>query len=609
MKIYLPLLFVFLLFQQTHFAQTFSPKESLSTLNPYIKVLTDEKDLWTIDSVASAGFAQKFDTSSQKLNFGFESPAKWVRFTLQSPVSETYWLELANIAVREARIFYFDSLQNRWEKTWTGDLQEYQYRSMTIPNHLLELPVSNQKRTFYLRIKAGMPQDLKLLLWKPNYFVGKQNQMNILLGIFFGSIILAFAYNLSLYYLLKDRNYLFYSLSLFFMLWAQSSVYGYSPLYLYPIEPMWLRYFLSLLPFPLTRLSELLFMRNFLKIRQISKPVYRLWQVYFGFVLFQLLLLVLGYNKVVIGFIFFFQVFSNPILLYFGWQARRTVGRVAIVFMLATSVHFLGTMILVAQNFGLFKMDFVDQQFFLLFVAASTYSLEIVLISTALAYLINNLKSEVQKKELEKIVVEKEQEIRMKLEKERIAKDLHDNIGSQLTSLSKNLEQMQNNSPDEKMQKASELTAGIIQELRNTIWVIDRQEEISVQELDNKIQNLLWQSVEPLENIVYEFKNNSPKHLIIKPLQALGLFRIVQEALQNSLKHSRCSRIGIDLGLESQTLKMQISDNGIGFEKKNKESGHYGLLNMQERAEEIGASFAIESVLQKGTTLKISLPI
>jgi len=89
------------------------------------------------------------------------------------------------------------------------------------------------------------------------------------------------------------------------------------------------------------------------------------------------------------------------------------------------------------------------------------------------------------------------------------------------------------------------------------------------------------------------------------------ILRIIQEFIQNSLKHANCTNIFLDFNHTVEGLKIQANDNGIGFETDNQpETGNrgIGLVNMKKRAELIGAEFSLNSVVYKGTVLHLFIP-
>lgn len=87
------------------------------------------------------------------------------------------------------------------------------------------------------------------------------------------------------------------------------------------------------------------------------------------------------------------------------------------------------------------------------------------------------------------------------------------------------------------------------------------------------------------------------------------LFRIVQEALSNTLRHSRADKLELRLMRRQEYVRLFIRDNGIGFDMEVKKSASYGIVSMQERVNEIGGSINIVSAPGKGTRIDIRVPI
>lgn len=89
----------------------------------------------------------------------------------------------------------------------------------------------------------------------------------------------------------------------------------------------------------------------------------------------------------------------------------------------------------------------------------------------------------------------------------------------------------------------------------------------------------------------------------------VALFRLIQEALQNAVKHAKASLIRVILEIHEQTISLLIRDDGIGFdpELKNKKDS-YGIIGMRERVELLEGEMKIRSEINEGTTVKITLP-
>ncbi len=87
------------------------------------------------------------------------------------------------------------------------------------------------------------------------------------------------------------------------------------------------------------------------------------------------------------------------------------------------------------------------------------------------------------------------------------------------------------------------------------------------------------------------------------------LFRIVQEALSNTLRHSKADKLEVRLQRKPEYVRLLIRDNGIGFDMNVRKTASYGIVSMQERVNEIGGSIHILSAPGKGTRIDIRVPI
>ncbi|MEM6726346.1 MAG: histidine kinase, partial [Bacteroidota bacterium] len=204
---------------------------------------------------------------------------------------------------------------------------------------------------------------------------------------------------------------------------------------------------------------------------------------------------------------------------------------------------------------------------------------------------------------------------KIQLERQRISRDLHDNVGSQLTGIVYKLNslhyQAEKNPASNKIIRNLDVldkqVRGIMQMLRDTIWAVNQQ-SINVQELYRKTQEHLHQQIGPDGRLEYEvhLKGNPEQRLSAQ--QTLHIFRIIQEAVQNTLKYAEASLIQIHFEAH-EAIHIQISDNGIGMnlEDQSQRLGHYGLENMQSRAADLNAQFDIQSQIGQGTQIRLSI--
>jgi two-component system sensor histidine kinase UhpB len=88
-----------------------------------------------------------------------------------------------------------------------------------------------------------------------------------------------------------------------------------------------------------------------------------------------------------------------------------------------------------------------------------------------------------------------------------------------------------------------------------------------------------------------------------------AIYRIVQEAVNNALRHGRASHIDVTLQRSGRTLELEVADNGVGRLAQLQAPGHYGVLGMRERAQALGGSFELAQIEPAGVRLRVSLPI
>jgi signal transduction histidine kinase len=207
------------------------------------------------------------------------------------------------------------------------------------------------------------------------------------------------------------------------------------------------------------------------------------------------------------------------------------------------------------------------------------------------------------------------QESRIRQERERISMELHDNIGSHLTYLISSMDFLAysyhntSNGLSDKLEKMGESTRDTMQQLRNTIWVLN-QETIDIQSLCDRLKNYAALKMETLPTEIHLDIPESLYSQKLDPQEALQVVRIVQEALQNAEKHAQATRLQVCMTLVSpKTLKVDIADNGRGFDTSIAKNGHYGLDNMKKRAGAIGGCLQIQSVANQGTTVSLEFPI
>ncbi|MCC6255716.1 MAG: sensor histidine kinase [Ignavibacteriaceae bacterium] len=193
-------------------------------------------------------------------------------------------------------------------------------------------------------------------------------------------------------------------------------------------------------------------------------------------------------------------------------------------------------------------------------------------------------------------------------EKLNISRELHDNIGSQLTFLISSLDNItyseRSNVLLPKLEMLKDFSRDALFDLRSTIWAM-KQEDGDIEKLVLKINETIQKINSSVGNTFIGVENNIRDNKILSSTQMLNLFRIIQEALQNSIKYSSAKEVKIIFSEIKNGFELKITDNGIGFNIENEINGN-GMINMKTRCELAGGKFNIKSD-SNGTTISCEL--
>ncbi|MBK6520895.1 MAG: hypothetical protein IPG08_00410 [Sphingobacteriaceae bacterium] len=196
-----------------------------------------------------------------------------------------------------------------------------------------------------------------------------------------------------------------------------------------------------------------------------------------------------------------------------------------------------------------------------------------------------------------------EAEKQLQKDRERISRDLHDNVGGQLSYVMFSLEAKEESSKEKREEKSHMLAnalRGVTGNLRETIWALN-QEKLTVQNIADKLK-VYARNMFIYSGTKIKFEENIVNDTNLEPALALNIFRICQEIINNVFKHADASELTIAI-VKQNKLNITITDNGKGFNKSEKEAEKYGLANLKNRADEINATLTIKTEINKGTSI------
>jgi PAS domain S-box-containing protein len=195
----------------------------------------------------------------------------------------------------------------------------------------------------------------------------------------------------------------------------------------------------------------------------------------------------------------------------------------------------------------------------------------------------------------------------------RVARELHDNIGQSLALFSMELERTRLTLPDLSPASDAKLAGlcGKLKDLCREVGNLSHQlhsSELELLGLPVAIKALCREFSEQYQVQAHSKCSGAPHNL---PREvSLCLFRVMQEALHNVAKHSRATKIDVELRGTSNSLSLCISDDGIGFPPNtSKARAGLGLISMRERIQLIGGKFTVSSKPNFGTRIEAKIPI
>jgi signal transduction histidine kinase len=206
-------------------------------------------------------------------------------------------------------------------------------------------------------------------------------------------------------------------------------------------------------------------------------------------------------------------------------------------------------------------------------------------------------------------------EVQLSVEKERarIAQDIHDGVGANLTEIAwlAELAEKQAGKPDEvraQARKISGTARETVQSFDEIVWAVLPQNDTLtslVEYLGRRVDELFENT-----NIRYRFVAPSQLPAIVVAAEARHSFYLAcKEALHNVVRHSQASEAVVEVNLHDSTLKVRIDDDGHGFDSAKVFSSGNGLRNMRQRFEALGGHFEVHSRPAEGTRVLMTLPL
>lgn len=252
----------------------------------------------------------------------------------------------------------------------------------------------------------------------------------------------------------------------------------------------------------------------------------------------------------------------------------------------------------------------ISQEVTLIAIACAFFLLVAIgIIILILIYQKKQLRYNYEKKELQNQYTEELLKTRLESQEQTldtISKEIHDNIGQLLNSAKMliGVAQRKLPTPEETLQTANDTLGQAIEELRTLSKSLNKEwlEQFSF------IENLQAEAARINASLRISMQVEVPHELALPRDRQLVLYRMVQEAFQNSLKHGEATRIRIEAKQQNGSLHVQVEDDGKGFNAADSTLAGFGITNIKHRVALLGGTVKWNS-LNPGTLVLFQIPL
>ncbi|GAA4779668.1 7TM diverse intracellular signaling domain-containing protein [Olivibacter ginsenosidimutans] len=433
-----------------------------------VEVFKDSTGLLPFQTVLHQQF---WPVEENVLNFGITETKIWIRFSLQNESDNAFLQLMVAQPIIDRVVFYESEGNGKWASVELGEHKKFSERPVNNPNYVfpIVLPKDSIKH-IYLCVSSTDQIQFPLYVGSQENLMELEVNRSVFIGMYAGIVLIMIAYNLFLYFSVRDINYIYYILFIFFVGLTQLNFKGYAFKYLWPNWP-WLAINSAYLVPLLSALSTAVFVWEFLMIKVYAPRLGKGVIVYSVSCICAAILGLLGFRALGVQLLQFMAFVGVIYLLYLANYIRRSGYRPAFYFLLAFVSFIFSIIIFVLTNFGIIHTNFFTGN-----VLEFGSVAQILLLSFALADRINTYRKEKEESQAEALRISREnarivseQNQRLELEVSKRTADLQ-LANTDLHNAFHELKQAQTQLVEaEKMASLGMLTAGIAHEINNPI--------------------------------------------------------------------------------------------------------------------------------------------
>ncbi len=581
------------------------------------KLLRDSAHIYTFDSVLTGHIAAQFvPAKTPYLTFGADASTWWLSFTVKNelPTHKTLilWLNRKNFDA-------FSLLQQKPDGSFQtfGDVGAAFYddsRFALSNGYYIAILMQPGENKFWAKASNEVgSMYLGLSLHTPDHFAYKSRLNVLLFGLFLGTMLVSILFALQLYIMYRDPMYLFYLAYVAVVLLREA--YNHSAVI--NLFPVMQRHGISFLMVA----TYGLFYRYFIRLWELDKWLDKVtkWYLIAMFALTGVFGILVKYEHGPLMQVIFTAAMLSILVI-------TIISVVVIVRNFRTNIRarivvfaFLPLAFAFILNL-LRNINILPNYPFIQYAVMWGFILEAGVFAVAFIRWhgfvdhdrhVLQLKLAMEKQEHLLAVQAAEQRV-----KDRIARDLHDDIAASMSGiriLSKVAHQQFAHKVPEAaplLEQISKSAQSTLESISDLIWAVKPHPDY----LNDMADRMREYAQKFLDAKDIDYQLNIPRNLPVMEMDIearRNAYLIFKEAINNAMKHSECTKMDISLLADSEKMTLLVADDGIGFDPAEKlESGKgVGLGSMHKRAQDIGGELKITSEPGKGTRVAFSLPV
>jgi signal transduction histidine kinase len=552
--------------------------------------------------------------STASINLSYKNEMVWLRLDLSAlPVKDSVvYLEINNPHINYLGAWLIKDNMPLTTYTLTGDHLPFRTRNMDHAQFVYKISLKEQGQQLLLLIdKRNEQLHLPLNFFTDDAFMAYNRQNNMLQGLLVGISVFILLFTLFLYFNIRERLYVYYTLYVLMVAGYIFTDFGLSFMFLYPDHPGIADY---IRPFTisLAPIFYILFASSLLEVRKHFPRIHQFttWFTWFYITSFILAFTVIPNTGTLrIFWLIFMQVLMVatiiPVFVFAALGYRKKVKYSGYIFF-ASLLFTISSQVYMQYITGNLPDALITRN-----AVNIGFSVELCLLALALSVRFKNYKLDA-----EELLVElnRRQENIFKTvseyqEKEmnRLSGLLHDSIGAGLSSIKFNLEALGD--------KPSEHASLLQHTIEDVSTLTDEVRHIS-----HSLSPVILQKkglMQAVKDLIAQYNRTGKIHIYIESIGSLEasafqnellVFRILQELMQNAVKHAHATEVMIQVMLEPELISIFVEDNGRGFDMLEMKEG-LGFSQIKGLVTFVNGRFEVDSRVNKGCRISIEFPI